>query len=397
MAATTHRPTPNPLATLSEGIDLPSAVELAALRARLLAVDPPKLARNLPKVRWALGRVLGLQALRRRGAEAREAAHLVLPLLEDRDEDVRRAAAGALAAIAASGDVAVRAALLPLVDDPHEAVRKEAALALHLLRPSRSGLVAASEPVAWPGEGFETRLLAPKDLVAASKLEADQLVRGLRDGRKAVRHNCAVALGLKKTKGRGGTTALILALKDSSPEVRSVAAASLAAIGARAEDAVPALLEALDGAAPLVKAAAIEALDAFEPALRYPGRALLARRPQELKRTLGRLATHRPERWVGLLATELDAESILEAENAAHLLRGIGPAAAAAVPALIETLPHAEPNQALLIIDALLAIGPPSQTLVEAFGERHLRSTSRVVREAAFEALRIVRRALQRG
>ena len=175
-----------------------------------------------------------------------EAAEMLLPLLQDKEEFVRQEAAYAL------GETRSRRAVAPLVTalerDKRESVRGAAAVALGLI-----GDEAAVMPLAG-------RLTAR---IRASGLFS-KITRGKTVENEFVRRAAARSLG--QIKSRAGLPALIETLADerSEDDVRRETAHSLGLLGDAA--AVPALRAALSSRDPYLSRIAYEALLKIAPA-----------------------------------------------------------------------------------------------------------------------------------
>jgi HEAT repeat protein len=117
-----------------------------------------------------------------------------------------------------------------------EAVRK----ALEVLDgPKRTG----PAPVAV--DGFETKLLETAAFGDGSKLNIEDLIEYLRDGRAVVRANSATALGACGANARGAALPLSPLFRDDDPKVRIAAAAAIDKLG---DDAVKEIGDSLVGA-----------------------------------------------------------------------------------------------------------------------------------------------------
>ena len=117
-----------------------------------------------------------------------------------------------------------------------EAVRK----ALEVLDgPKRTG----PAPVAV--DGFETKYLEAAAFGDASKLNLQDIVEYLQDGRSIVRANAATALGCAGANARGAAVAVAVLLRDDDAKVRIAAAGALDKLG---DDAVKETADYLVGA-----------------------------------------------------------------------------------------------------------------------------------------------------
>ncbi len=176
---------------------------------------------------------------------AGEAATLILPLLRDRDEFVRREAAYALGLTRSSSAVTALAAAVET--DKRPSVRGAAAVALGQIgdasaAPALAGTLARR----LPASGFFGRLLR-------KKVEEDEFVRR------------AAAVSLGQIASRESVPALVEALSDARApsDIRRECARALGLIGdARA---VPALRSALAAQDPYLSRIAFEALKKIDP------------------------------------------------------------------------------------------------------------------------------------
>ncbi len=174
-----------------------------------------------------------------------EAATLLIPLLRDRDEFVRREAADALGRT--RSPLGVSALTVALETDKEASVRGAAAVAL-----GRIGDASAAPALVGaisrrlPATGFFNRL-------RRRKVEEDEFVR----------RASAEALGILRS--REGVPVLIAALSDerTPDDVRREAAQALGLIGD--PSAVPALRAALDARDPHLSRIAFEALRKLDP------------------------------------------------------------------------------------------------------------------------------------
>jgi HEAT repeat protein len=174
-----------------------------------------------------------------------EAATLVLPLLRDRDEFVRREAAYALGLTRSPSTVAALAAVVET--DKKPSVRGAAAVALGQIgdasaAPALSGALSRR----LSGSGLFNRL-------RRKKVEEDEFVRR------------AAAISLGQIGSRESVSALVEALSDtrSPSDVRRECARALGRIGD--PSAVPALRSALAAQDPYLSRIAFEALKKIDP------------------------------------------------------------------------------------------------------------------------------------
>jgi len=207
-------------------------------------------------------------ALMRLGAMHRAAASRVaLPLLSDPSPIVRATATKAILSLDAEESAA---ALLPLLNDKDEFVRRETAYALglthsrsattaltdHLLNDKEAGVRGAAA-VALGRIGDENAVIALAS-VLAPQLSAPAKSKRKPETNEFVLRAAAVALG--EIKNRAGTPALIAALNNEKfpQDVRREAARSLGLIGDPA--AIPALKTASISEDPFLADLAFQAL-----------------------------------------------------------------------------------------------------------------------------------------
>ena len=210
-------------------------------------------------------------ALMRLGAMHRAtASRIALPLLSDPSPAVRVAATKAILSIDSEESAA---ALLPLLNDKDEFVRREAAYALgltrnrsattaltdHLLNDKEAGVRGAAA-VALGKIGDENAVIALAS-VLAPQLSAPAKSKRKAEANEFVLRAAAVALG--QIKNRAGTPALIAALNNEKfpQDVRREAARSLGLIGDPA--AIPALKSASTSEDPFLSELAFQALRKF--------------------------------------------------------------------------------------------------------------------------------------
>ena len=197
-------------------------------------------------------------AVMRLGAMRLEAAsRAVLPTLQDPEPIVR---ATAVKSILSLGSEASAGYLLPLLNDKDEFVRRETAYALGMTK-SRSATSALSERLLQDKEDGVRAAAAVALGEIADEAAVVPLVQALTSTKKAnvfVLRASAVALG--KIKSRAGTAALISTLNNEKlpSDVRREAARSLGLIGD--PSAAPALQAASINADPYLAEIATSAL-----------------------------------------------------------------------------------------------------------------------------------------
>ena len=207
-------------------------------------------------------------ALMRLGAMHRTtASRVALPLLSDPSPIVRATATKAILSLEPEESAA---ALLPLLNDKDEFVRRETAYALGLTR-SRSATTALTDHLLNDKEAGVRgaaavalgRIADENALIALASVLSPQLSAPVKSKRKPeanefVLRASAVALG--EIKNRAGTPALIAALNNEKfpQDVRREAARSLGLIGDPA--AIPALKSASGSEDPFLSELAFQAL-----------------------------------------------------------------------------------------------------------------------------------------
>ena len=250
-----------------QSVPTPLQREVETQRARLSSADAEERrdavtrlgAMARPEGSRAAAAALGDTAAAVRAAAVRavlalppgEAATLVLPLLSDRDEFVRREAAYALGLARSAVGVAGLAAALEA--DREAAVRGAAAVALGQI----------GDPAAAPFlAGSLARRLPPRvgrERPRRRRVEQDEFVRR------------AAAVSLGQLRSREAVPVLIETLSDerAPDDVRREAARALGLIGDAA--AVPALRAALTARDPYLARIALEAVRALEQPAPRPG------------------------------------------------------------------------------------------------------------------------------
>jgi HEAT repeat protein len=208
-------------------------------------------------------RLKAVQQLAEMGLEARTAVPALMPLLKDKDDQVRKATAAALDLIGlpAKEDVP---ALLAALRDEHPDVRTYAARTLARPEivlgaqalPALSGSLGDSNPAIRKNVVAALGNLGPENKEAVLPL----LLAALRDEDKSVARTVQETL-----IGLGGPApseipVYVKALKDSHADVRSFASAALATLGIACRDVKPDLVAALKDKDPRVRANAVVAL-----------------------------------------------------------------------------------------------------------------------------------------
>ena len=173
------------------------------------------------------------------------------------------------------------------------------------------------------------------------------LVQGLENEDAGVRATAAQALGFLGPAAEGAVPALAKAIEDEYDGVRHLAVQTLSYIGPAAQAAVPALVKALDDED--MRGSAVYTLLLIDPAARRIG-------PEGVPSLIGALS-------------DIDKRVCCKA---ARILRSIGPAAKAAVPALKQVLEdtrglgHDKEQARAEAAGALGSIGPAAQAALPA-------------------------------
>ena len=228
------------------------AQESRNLTPRQLAIQQQQQRLNSNDVEERRDAVMRLGAMRLEAA-----SRAVVPTLQDREPIVR---ATAVKSILSLGGETSAGYLLPLLNDKDEFVRRETAYALGLTK-SRSATAALSERLLQDKEDGVRAAAAVALGEIADEAAVVPLVQALTSTKKAnvfVLRASAVALG--KIKSRAGTAALISTLSNEKlpSDVRREAARSLGLIGD--PSAAAALRTASTSADPYLAQIAFEAL-----------------------------------------------------------------------------------------------------------------------------------------
>jgi HEAT repeat protein len=285
----------------------------AAMRAagKPTVADVKELVEAMKGSKYVWWRVNAANALWLIGGDARATAvpALSAALADDRSEDVRLAAVGALGQMGPDAAQAVDQLAKALSDTDSAAVRTLAAIVLRDLGPAGKKAVPALAKALRGDRDKDVRLAA---LAALSQMGAEgakewkavadalhdtespavraaaaevlgafgsdakeavpDLGRALRDdGEKEVRLSAAAALGRMGPDAAGAVGALAGALGDKEPAAVRVAAAEvLGGLGAKATEAVPALGKALGQPEPEVRLAVARALGLIAGVERTP-------------------------------------------------------------------------------------------------------------------------------
>jgi HEAT repeat protein len=325
-------------------------------------------------------RVDAASALGEIGAEAKEAAPVLIAALNDNNSSVRSNAATALGQMGAAAKEAMPA-LIAALQDKDFYVRGNAATALGQLGAEAKGampaLIAALQDkdfyvcgnaaTALGKMGAEAKDVVPvliKDVVAA-------LIAALKDEHPKdvdhyIRLSAASALGQLGAEAKGAMPALIVALQDKDFYVRGIAATALGQLGAEVKDAVLALLTALKDDYPSVRSSAATAL--------------------------GQIRAVAKEATLGLIAALKDNDSGVRS-NSATALGEIGAEAKEAAPVLIAALTDNNPSVRSSAATALSQMGAAAKEALPAL-TLALKNKDHYFRSAAAEALALIGQGL---
>jgi HEAT repeat protein len=262
----------------------------------------------------------------------------------------RAAAARMLAENLEPKDTAAISPLIVALKDKDELVRSYAVKGLGRFGPLDKEAIPALIEVA--GEKYKSKygMDVAETLGKIGPVAIPAMLAALEHKDAKVRQHVAEGLGKMGRSARSALPALAEALQDKDKGVRAAAAYAMAAIGPAAEHVAP-LLRALADEDSIVRFAAARALGRIGPAARKAGPALVkALDDKEVAypaaEALARIGPPREAipAFIRLLKKDDAANKgrLLYAEGerreAANALGKIGPAAAAAVPALIERL-----------------------------------------------------------
>ncbi len=346
-------------------------------------------------------RVLALNKLQELGAgadvhtweDAATYAQGIPELLDDRDEEVRAHAAGALGAL---GPHAATHAprIAELLADRQDGVRSSATLALGALGPhAATALPRIVELLEDPDE--DVRSSAADALGALGPHAATALpriVELLEDPDKDVRSSAAGALGALGPHAATALPRIVELLEDPDEDVRSNAADALGALGLYAAHHAPSIANLLRDDHAIARWSAARALGALgPPADTYaPVIAELLTDPNTVVRsnaagalgTFGQLAaTYAPS-----IAKLLSDPSATVRGDAVRALGTLGPHAATALPGIVELLRDPDDDVRSNAAYALGVLGMQAATYAPSIAEL-LADPDNGVRSGATEAL----------
>jgi len=206
--------------------------------------------------------------------------------------------------------------------------------------------------------------------LSAAETSVSELIAALGKGQESTRIEAIDTLGSMGEKAADAVAALEGLLTDRSPAVRAHAAESLGEIGSPAKSAVPALIERVTDPDKAVRREAMDAVRAIRPGpevvLPLLVKQLEAADPAIRMSVLSAFA-EQGKAAVPKLITVLGNKEA--AYWACLVLAEIGPDAAPAVPALIETLKDDRADVRREAILALAEIGPAAAPAVPALAE----------------------------
>lgn len=352
------------------------------------------------------------EALGQLGTSAREAIPALLRSAVDVDPSVREAALGALKAIdpawSQNGDVAKAIPfLVAALGGRHSNVRDAAArLLIGIGQPAVSTVTQTlSEAKDAGNEVYLIRVLGRMGPTSASAVS--ELDRALKSQFPQVRVAAADALAGIGQPAETVVPTLIKGLTDSYADVRQAMANCLARLGQAAEPATPELLRLLADQNDDVRKAAVDALEGIGPKVVPSLAEIVQTRDIEWRKALSESNRQTWDWFVHLKRDSVrmapletlnnlfwkqmellnDRESLEAAHEAAlRLLGKLGPTAAAAAPAVAQTLANSNPGIRLAAVGALGQFGREASGVVPEIIQR-LTDTSKSVREAAAEAL----------
>jgi HEAT repeat protein len=291
-------------------------------------------------------RVRALKELQKMGSEADLAFGDVIRAIDDKDVDVRVTAVGALCTVG-RGEAETPPALKRALQDKEEAVRENAVRSLATLQPANGAFPALVEALNDASPAVYTvaeQAIGSRDRFG--KEEAKALIPLLKNKQGRARAFAACALAKAGADGRVAVFELTKCLNDKDGEVRRTAASTLGKLGAEACPAVRQLAELLADSDPSVRQNAVAAIKAIGPEAKLAAPKLVAALKQkELHDEAIEALTRIGKNAVPALLDDIGQHPFPDRVEIIGILRGMGRAAADAVPAL-EELANRDPYPA---------------------------------------------------
>jgi HEAT repeat protein len=348
----------------------------------LWGIERPPARVLLPVLQGALKdkdaavRINALAVLGQIGKAAKAAIPDIARALEDKEMDVRMEAALTLGEMGPAAKSTIPALLAALQGDELRLLEPLVAVTLGNIGPSavpalqqalagkdarlrRTAAYALTliGPKAAPARGVLTEALADAEadvralaakalgrIGAEAKDALPKLHAALTDRDAAVRVNAALALW-QIDASAAGLPVLTAALKEPQAFVREQACAALGTLGPKAAPAAPELLQTMADREARVRALCADALGKLPhtKAIRARLTEALTDRAEDVRVSAARGLWSGAEaseraKLVQTLAAALESESTMVRKRAAQLLGEFGPAARAAVPALLQSL-----------------------------------------------------------
>jgi HEAT repeat protein len=356
--------------------------------------DIPKLSAALKDPNPAV-RTFALQTLLGMELDVKTAAPLYAALLKDEDRNLRLEAARALGKVGPKGRDAAFAALLEAQKDRDPEVSKAAAEALATMGPGGAGdvpaLRAALKEKAAPAEVRARAASSLGALGAGARDAVPDLAEALRSPDATVRRAAAAALNQIGPDAKGAAIALEDALGDKDKEVRRSALEALGKLGADGKRASGEVSDLVADPDPETRKAAARVLAQIDPeaALSAFARALFnpdeGVRLEAAEALLAIGAAAKP-RVSDLIAAVRGDKSPAVRLKAARALIVIDPTSSAPVSALAEALSGTDAERRREAAEALATIGAVARDAVPALGGA-LKDKDAAVRKNAAVAL----------
>ncbi|MEE8104016.1 MAG: HEAT repeat domain-containing protein [Planctomycetota bacterium] len=308
--------------------------------------------------------------------------------LTDSNSEIRKDAAEQLAALGPDARAAVPALVHGLSDEFDEYVRWSMLEALADIGPAASEAIDAIVPLLGDEDLLEEAAAA---LARIGGNGVKKLGEALGDPDAEIRRAAARALAECGAGARAAMPALLGALQDRDDETRLAAAHTLGRTGRQIAAVGPALLTTLQDDHPSVRAAAAAGLDKL-PELSDSGSVALAKllrddNPAPRLAAAHTLARRGNSEALEVLSRALGHQHPAVRFEAAMRMRELGPAAAGAVPALVQAMRETNPELLGEYISALGAIGPAASDLALEKTRGFLENGTPEVAAAAAEAL----------